>query len=69
MNGAQLVCKVDEGFMLFSFAFDGAGDDGDVSDASLLHGVHDAGECAEGDALIGAQVNDFLCVWAAGVAE
>ncbi len=36
------------------------GDDADVGDAGLFDGVHDRGEGAEGDALVGAQVDDAL---------
>ena len=39
---------------------DGLGDDGDVGDAGLLDGVHDGGEGAEGDFLVGAEIDDAL---------
>jgi hypothetical protein len=45
-----------------SLLLDGLGDDADVGDAGLLDCVHDGGEGAEGDGLIGADVDDFLFV-------
>ncbi len=38
----------------------GLGDDADVGDAGLLDGVHDGGEGSEGNALVGAEVDDAL---------
>ncbi len=54
------------------FVLDGAGNDADVGDAGLLHGVHDGGEGSEGNALVGAKVDDALggiafCRWCEGV--
>jgi hypothetical protein len=48
----------------------GLGDDADVGDAGLFDGIHDGGEGAEGDALVGAEVDDALGgVAFAGAAE
>ncbi len=41
---------------------DGLGDDADVGDAGLFDGVHDGGEGAKGDLLVGADVDDFFLV-------
>ena len=35
-------------------------DDADVGDAGVFDGVHDGGEGAEGDAFVGADVDDAL---------
>ena len=43
-----------------SSLLDRLGDDADVGDAGLLDGIHDGGEGAKGDALVGSEVNDAL---------
>src|SRR5947209_1926970 len=38
--------------------FDGTGDDADVGNSCLFDGVHNGGEGAKGDALVGAKIDD-----------
>ena len=42
------------------FGFERLGDDGDVGDAGLFNGIHDGGECAEGDVFVGAEIDDLM---------
>ena len=48
---------------------EGLGDDADVGDAGLLDGVHHGGEGAEGDLLVGADVDDACFALVGGGAE
>jgi hypothetical protein len=57
--GFGLAGRVDMIGLLGRLLFQGLGDDADVGDAGLLDGVHDGGEGSEGDALVGAEIDDL----------
>src|ERR1039457_4771938 len=58
--GADSDCKKLIAGLSGGFRFQRLGDDGDVGDAGLLDRIHDAGECAEGNPLVGAQINNLV---------
>src|SRR5947209_16633803 len=59
-SGFQLRSAAMGSFSRVLLVFDRTGDDADVGDSGLLDGIHHRSERAEGDALVGAKVDDAL---------